>query len=58
MAEDVERQNRRIYLYKEREKFAKAQEWISTIRDKDLEMEDSESAETAVNADWHSPKCL
>jgi hypothetical protein len=45
MAEDAERQNRRVWLYKEREKFAKAQDWISTLRNENLEMAESESAE-------------
>lgn len=54
MAEDAERQNRRAWLYKEREKFAKAQAWISALRNEDLEMADSESAEAGDNAAWTS----
>ncbi|KAJ5316878.1 hypothetical protein N7508_001386 [Penicillium antarcticum] len=38
MAEDAERQNRRAFLYKEREKFAKAQKWISSLRNGGIEM--------------------
>ncbi|KAJ5776351.1 uncharacterized protein N7511_001362 [Penicillium nucicola] len=44
MAEDEERQRRRVLLYKEREKFAKAQEWISSLRNEDVDMMSPRSA--------------
>ncbi|EKV16315.1 hypothetical protein PDIG_08460 [Penicillium digitatum PHI26] len=53
MAEDPERQHRRTQLLKEREKFSKAQEWLDSVRDSDVEMEDSDqNALAEIKEDW------
>ncbi|KGO41110.1 Dynamin [Penicillium expansum] len=53
MTEDPERQHRRAQLLKEREKFSKAQEWLDSVRDSDVEMEDSDPTPLAdIKEDW------
>jgi hypothetical protein len=53
MTEDPERQHRRAQLLKEREKFSKAQEWLDSVRDSDVEMEDSDhTAFPDIKEDW------
>ncbi|KAJ5686522.1 hypothetical protein N7536_009141 [Penicillium majusculum] len=53
MTEDPERQHRRAQLLKEREKFSKAQEWLDSVRDSDVEMEDSDQTAFAdIKEDW------
>ncbi|KAJ5959499.1 uncharacterized protein N7479_006649 [Penicillium vulpinum] len=53
MTEDPERQHRRAQLLKEREKFSKAQEWLDSVRDEDIEMEDSDQTGFAdIKEDW------
>ncbi|KGO69186.1 Dynamin [Penicillium italicum] len=53
MTEDPERQHRRAQLLKEREKFSKAQEWLDSVRDSDVEMEDSDQTTFAdIKEDW------
>ena len=42
MAEDPERQRRRQYLLREKEKIDKAQEWLATAKKDDDAMENSE----------------
>lgn len=54
MTEDPERQHRRAYLLKEREKFSKAQEWLDSVRDADVEMEEEsdQTLVTEMKSDW------
>ncbi|KAJ5189399.1 Dynamin [Penicillium cf. griseofulvum] len=53
MTEDPERQHRRAQLQKEREKFSKAQEWLDSVRDEDMEMEDVDQTDLAdIKDDW------
>jgi hypothetical protein len=60
MAEDAERQQRRAYLQKEREKFATAQEWLQSLRRPETENHmdemdiDDKMCEMSPNwnADW------
>ncbi|OQE47152.1 hypothetical protein PENCOP_c001G07235 [Penicillium coprophilum] len=53
MTEDPERQHRRAQLQKEREKFSKAQEWLDSVRDEDMEMEDVDHTDFAdIKEDW------
>ena len=52
MTEDPERQHRRAQLLKEREKFLKAQEWLDSVRDSDVEMEDDQTAVPDIKEDW------
>ncbi|KAJ5383732.1 Dynamin [Penicillium concentricum] len=53
MTEDPERQHRRAQLLKEREKFSKAQEWLDSVRDEDMEMEDVDQTDLAdIKEDW------
>lgn len=53
MTEDPERRHRRSQLMKEREKFSKAQEWLASVRDSDVEMEDSDqTALVDIKEDW------
>jgi hypothetical protein len=54
MTEDPERQHRRAHLLKEREKFSKAQEWLDSVREADVEMEGSDDQALFVDmkTDW------
>jgi len=52
MAEDPERQQRRAYLQKEREKFAKAQEWLATLRLQEVEKTESDSTIEGMDDSW------
>jgi hypothetical protein len=57
MAEDPERQRRRQYLLKEKEKVLKAQEWLATAKKEDDTTETAES-DAAIKSqppeDWPS----
>lgn len=53
MAEDPERQSRRVTLLGERAKLGKAQQWIDSIRRKE-DVEDTEMSENTVG-DSFSP---
>lgn len=52
MAEDPERQQRRAYLLKEREKFSKAQEWLTSVRPQGVEKNESDVTMKGMNDDW------
>jgi hypothetical protein len=52
MAEDPERQQRRAYLLKEREKFAKAQEWLASLRPQGFEKSESDGTMEGMSDDW------
>ncbi|KAJ5835759.1 Dynamin [Penicillium robsamsonii] len=53
MTEDPGRQHRRAQLQKEREKFSKAQEWLDSVRDEDMEMKDVDQTDLAdIKEDW------
>lgn len=47
MAEDPERQRRRQYLVKEKQKITKAQEWLASAR-KDDEIDEAEDTQPDV----------
>ncbi|KAJ5773178.1 hypothetical protein N7457_008074 [Penicillium paradoxum] len=53
MTEDPERQQRRAVLLKEREKFSKAQEWLDSVRDADVETEEWNGTDIMdMKVDW------
>lgn len=53
MTEDPERQQRRALLVKEREKFSKAQEWLGSVRDADVETEEIDQTDVVdMKFDW------
>lgn len=57
MAEDPERQRRRQYLLKEKEKVLKAQEWLATAKKEDDAMDSADSDPTIKSQpleDWSS----
>ncbi|KAH2284604.1 hypothetical protein KXW02_002365 [Aspergillus fumigatus] len=57
MAEDPERQRRRQYLLKEKEKVLKAQEWLATAKKEDDAMDSADSDSTIKSQppeDWSS----
>jgi hypothetical protein len=52
MAEDPERQHRRAYLLREREKLTKAQEDLASLRPQEVENGESDVTMRGVNDGW------